>query len=46
MHHPWHVLGPLAVAMRFDADDCMTEWGVLRGQPPTWIEQFRAWVKW
>jgi len=31
-----------AVAMQFDADDCVTEWGVLRGQPPTWIAQFRA----
>jgi hypothetical protein len=35
-----------AVAMQFDAADRVTERDVLRGQPPTWIEQFRARVKW
>ena len=35
-----------AVAMQFDDADCVSERGVLRGQPPGWIDQFRAWVKW
>jgi hypothetical protein len=32
--------------MQFDAEDRVSERGVLRGQPPGWVEQFRAWVRW
>jgi hypothetical protein len=34
------------VAMQFDESDCVTERGVLRGQPPGWVDRFRAWAKW
>jgi hypothetical protein len=35
-----------AVPMQFDDTDSVSERGVLRGQPPGWVDRFRAWVKW
>jgi hypothetical protein len=35
-----------ALPMQFDDADCVSERGVLRGQPAGWVEQFGAWVKW
>jgi hypothetical protein len=35
-----------AMPMQFDDADCVSERGALRGQPPGWVDRFRAWVKW